>query len=117
LPSESSKLRRPRSPAVSESNNNVWSLVHVAGSEFSDTMSVPHGAVAAITYYSTALGKFRRMHIYTPPDMNWGSANIQSSICCTAPSIPITSSAIIEITSDTNVTPAHWRKLRRLRMP
>ena len=26
-----------------------------------------HGAVAAITYYSTALKGYRRMHIYTPP--------------------------------------------------
>ena len=53
--------------SVSESNNNVWSLVHVPGSEFFDTNNVAHGAVAAITYYSTALGKFLRMHIYTPP--------------------------------------------------
>src|SRR5262249_11727614 len=54
----------PRNPLVSESNNNVWSLVHVQGSDFSDTKNVPHGAVAAVTYYSTALSKFRRMHIY-----------------------------------------------------
>jgi enterochelin esterase family protein len=32
-----------------------------------DTKSVPHGSVAAVTYYSTALGTFRRMHVYTPP--------------------------------------------------
>jgi enterochelin esterase-like enzyme len=32
-----------------------------------DANSVPHGAVASIHYYSTALGKYRRMHIYTPP--------------------------------------------------
>src|SRR5207237_3030385 len=35
--------------------------------DFMDTKNVPHGAVAAIHYYSTSLGKFRRMHIYTPP--------------------------------------------------
>ena len=57
----------PRSPAISESNNNVWSLVHVPGLEFADTKNVPHGAVSAITYYSTTLGGFRRMHVYTPP--------------------------------------------------
>ena len=57
----------PRNPLVSESNNNVWSLVHVSGSEFSDTKNIPHGVVAAVTYYSTALGKFRRLHIYLPP--------------------------------------------------
>jgi enterochelin esterase-like enzyme len=62
----------PRNPLVSESNNNVWSLVHVPGSEFSDTKNVPHGAVAAVTYYSTALGKFRRMHVYTPPGYESG---------------------------------------------
>jgi enterochelin esterase-like enzyme len=62
----------PRNPLVSESNNNVWSLVHVPGSEFSDTQNVPHGAVAAVTYYSTALGKFRRMHVYTPPGYESG---------------------------------------------
>jgi enterochelin esterase family protein len=57
----------PRSPFISESNNNVWSLVHVPGSDVSDTKNVPHGALAAVTYYSTALGMFRRMHVYTPP--------------------------------------------------
>jgi enterochelin esterase family protein len=62
----------PRNPLVSESNNNVWSLVHAPGSEFSDTKNVPHGAVAAVTYYSTALGKFRRMHVYTPPGYESG---------------------------------------------
>jgi enterochelin esterase-like enzyme len=57
----------PRNPHISESNNNVWSLVVVPGSDFMDTKNVPHGAVAAVTYYSTALDKFRRMHVYTPP--------------------------------------------------
>jgi enterochelin esterase family protein len=57
----------PRNPATSESNNNAWSLVHVPGDEFMDTRDVPHGAVSSVTYYSTALGRFRRMHIYTPP--------------------------------------------------
>ena len=33
---------------------------------------MPHGAVAAVTYYSTALKKFRRMHIYTPPGYESG---------------------------------------------
>jgi enterochelin esterase-like enzyme len=56
----------PRSPSVSESNNNVWSLVVVPGSDFMDTRDVPHGAVAAVTYYSSSLKRFRRMHVYTP---------------------------------------------------
>lgn len=57
----------PRNPATSESNTNTWSLVVVPGSDFMDTKQVPHGAVASVTYYSSALSKFRRMHIYTPP--------------------------------------------------
>lgn len=62
----------PRNPATSESNNNVWSLVYVPGSEFMDTRSVPHGAVAAVTYYSKTLQRFRRMHVYTPPGYELG---------------------------------------------
>jgi enterochelin esterase family protein len=64
----------PRNPSISESNTNVWSLVVVPGSEWMDTKEVPHGAVASITYYSTALKKFRRMHIYTPAGYENGSA-------------------------------------------
>jgi enterochelin esterase family protein len=62
----------PRNPSVSESNNNVWSLVQVSGSDFMDTKQVPRGAVASVTYYSTALKRFRRMHIYTPPGYELG---------------------------------------------
>lgn len=62
----------PRNPLISESNNNVWSLVNVPGSEFQDTKNVPRGAVSEVTYYSTALGRFRRMHIYTPPGYESG---------------------------------------------
>jgi len=61
----------PRNPATSESNNNVWSLVYIPGS-FSDTKDVPHGAVAEVTYYSKALQRFRRMHVYTPPGYESG---------------------------------------------
>lgn len=62
----------PRNPDVSESNTNDWSLVYVPGAEFMDTNNVPHGAVASVYYYSTALGRFRRMHIYTPPGYELG---------------------------------------------
>lgn len=58
----------PRNPTNSESNDNVWSMVLVPGSEIMDTREeVPHGAVAAVTYQSKALGRTRRMHVYTPP--------------------------------------------------
>ncbi len=57
----------PRNPSISESNNNVWSLVYVQGSDLFDSKAVPHGAVAEVTYKSSALGRDRRMHVYTPP--------------------------------------------------
>ena len=64
----------PRNPAISESNNNSWSLLVIPGADFMDTKQVPHGAVAAVTYYSTALGKFRRMHVYTPAGYELGGS-------------------------------------------
>jgi len=57
----------PRSSAVSEANANVWSLVYVPGADFMDAKDIPHGMVASVNYYSTALGKWRRMHVYMPP--------------------------------------------------
>jgi enterochelin esterase-like enzyme len=62
----------PRNPSISESNNNVWSLFYVPGSDFMDTKEVPHGAVASVNYYSTVLKRFRRMHVYTPPGYEMG---------------------------------------------
>lgn len=57
----------PRRPDISQSNMNVWSLVYVPGVDFMETKNVPHGAISEITYYSNALKRFRRMHVYTPP--------------------------------------------------
>lgn len=57
----------PINPLTSESNLNSWSLVVLPGDELMDTKDVPHGAVSEVTYYSETLGKFRRMHVYTPP--------------------------------------------------
>ena len=65
----------PRSPATSEANGSISSLVYVPGSDFMDTKNVPHGAVASVTYYSTALSRFRRMHVYTPPGYEQGGTN------------------------------------------
>ncbi len=70
----------PRNPATtdtettSESNDAIWSLVNVPGSELMDTRNVPHGAVATVTYFSKALNRPRRMHIYTPPGYEENSA-------------------------------------------
>ena len=62
----------PRNPATSESNENTWSLVYVPGSDFMDTRNVPHGAVSEVTYWSSSLNRFRRMHVYTPPGYESG---------------------------------------------
>ncbi|MDX2150746.1 MAG: alpha/beta hydrolase-fold protein [Bryobacteraceae bacterium] len=62
----------PRNPLISESNSNVWSLVHVPGEEFQADSNVPHGAVSAVYYHSSVLGRTRRMHVYTPPGYELG---------------------------------------------
>lgn len=62
----------PRNPITSQANMNTWSLMHIPGAEFMDTKDVPHGHVAEVTYYSGALKKFRRMHVYTPPGYESG---------------------------------------------
>lgn len=64
----------PRNPAISESNNNVWSLAVVPGSDIFDVRNVPHGAVSAVTYHSSALNRTRRMHVYTPPGYGAGNS-------------------------------------------
>jgi enterochelin esterase family protein len=66
----------PRNPATSESNDNTWSLVHVPGAEFMDTRDVPHGSVSTVTYRSSALNRFRRMHVYTPPGYAAGGGKL-----------------------------------------
>jgi enterochelin esterase-like enzyme len=57
----------PGNPATSESNGNAWSLFYVPGAPFMDTQRVAHGSVAEVHYFSTALNRTRRMHVYTPP--------------------------------------------------
>jgi enterochelin esterase-like enzyme len=57
----------PSNPATSESNSSAWSLFYVPGASFMDTQRVAHGSVAEVHYFSTALGRTRRMHVYTPP--------------------------------------------------
>ena len=63
----------PVNTRSAESNTNMWSLFTVPGADMFDTTDVPHGAVARITYYSTVLKTFRRMHIYTPPGYEAGN--------------------------------------------
>jgi enterochelin esterase-like enzyme len=63
----------PRNPKTSESNMNTWSLLYVPGAAFMETRQVPHGAMAEVTYWSTSLQRFRRMHVYTPPGYEKGA--------------------------------------------
>ncbi len=62
----------PRNTAISESNTTTWSVATVPGSDLMDTKNVPHGAVASVYYQSSALGRTRRMHVYTPPGYESG---------------------------------------------
>ena len=62
---------RPASPTTTSGASSC-----VPGSDFMDTKNVPHGAVAAVTYYSTALNAFRRMHVYTPPGYETGTRQV-----------------------------------------
>ncbi len=62
----------PRNPKTSESNENTWSLVNLPGAEWMDTRDVPHGSVAEVTYWSSVLKRFRRLHVYTPPGYEAG---------------------------------------------
>ena len=62
----------PRNTAISESNTTTWSVATVPGSDVMDTKNVPHGAVDSVYYQSSALGRTRRMHVYTPPGYESG---------------------------------------------
>lgn len=62
----------PSNALTSQSNGNAWSLFYVPGASFMDVQRVPHGAVAEVHYYSSVLGRDRRMHVYTPPGYERG---------------------------------------------
>jgi len=62
----------PVNPSVSQSNGNAWSLFYVPGAAFMDEQRVAHGAISVVHYYSGALGKDRRMHVYLPPGYERG---------------------------------------------
>jgi enterochelin esterase-like enzyme len=64
----------PRNTRTSESNESVWSLVHVPGADWLDTRNVPRGALSQVTYWSSTLERFRRLHVYTPPGYESGHA-------------------------------------------
>lgn len=61
----------PKSTTVTESK----ALLEVEGpeGEFWSVKKVPHGDLREVTYFSTTLNKFRRMHIYTPYSYDKGT--------------------------------------------
>ncbi len=69
------RILDPKNTNDSESNTQSWSLAQVTGSDLFDTQDVPLGAVAEITYHSKSLHTFRRLHVYTPPGYESGSAS------------------------------------------
>lgn len=67
----------PRNPLTSQSLTHSSSLYEVPGSDFIEYKSdVPHGAIASVYYDSSATAGPRRMHIYTPPGYEAGSARL-----------------------------------------
>ena len=63
----------PRNPDSAEDLSGVESILRVPGKDFMDIKNVPHGKVSQVWYYSTALGRTRRMTVYTPPGYEAGS--------------------------------------------
>ncbi len=67
----------PRNPLTSQSLTASRSLYEVPGSAFTEySPTIPHGAIATVYYNSSATGGLRRMHIYTPPGYEAGTARL-----------------------------------------
>lgn len=67
----------PRNPLTSQSLTQSRSMYEVPGAAFMEYKAgVPHGAIASVYYDSSATGGQRRMHIYTPPGYENGSARL-----------------------------------------
>ncbi len=67
----------PRNALSSQSLTQVRSLYEVPGADFLEyKQEVPHGAISSVRYFSKATGSMRRMHIYTPPGYEAGTARL-----------------------------------------
>lgn len=64
----------PANQAVNETTTGLRNLVVVPGGEWTDMKNIPHGAVAEVHYPSSVLGRERRLHVYTPPGYEAGTA-------------------------------------------
>ncbi|MEN9662754.1 MAG: Carbohydrate acetyl esterase/feruloyl esterase precursor [Verrucomicrobiota bacterium] len=65
-----------RNPDAAEDLSGVESILRVPGTDFMDIKNVPHGTVSQVWYYSTTLGRTRRMTVYTPPGYNVGTGKL-----------------------------------------
>lgn len=66
----------PRNADTSQGLVQVHNLYEIPG-EFSEYLpDIPHGAVATVYYPSKVTGGMRRMHIYTPPGYETGTARL-----------------------------------------
>ena len=68
----------PAAREYSYERSNIDSLVETTGpaGDFQTWHSnIPHGTVAKVDYWSEPLGVIRRMHVYTPPGYEKGSAS------------------------------------------
>jgi hypothetical protein len=67
----------PRNALTSQSLTHSSSLYEVPGADFMEYKAgVVHGAISSVYYNSSATGGQRRMHIYTPPGYEAGSARL-----------------------------------------
>ena len=67
----------PRNPLTSQSLTHSSSLYDVPGADFTEYRAgIAHGAVSAVYYDSSATGGQRRMHVYTPPGYEIGTARL-----------------------------------------
>lgn len=67
----------PRNPLTSQSLTHSSSLYEVRGADFTEYRAgVPHGAISAVYYDSSATGGQRRMHVYTPPGYASGTSRL-----------------------------------------
>lgn len=67
----------PRNPLTSQSLTHSSSLYEVPGADFMEYKAgVPHGSIASVYYESSAIGGQRRMHVYTPPGYEAGTARL-----------------------------------------
>lgn len=71
------KTLDPRNPLIKQGNRGVDNMFSLPGKEaaYAANQAVPHGQIRQVWYRSSRLGTQRRMHIYTPPQYDSGSAH------------------------------------------